>query len=558
MSRLRSKSFVLLALLMAFVLLAAACAQQDTPGGQVDTEGEPVVGGTLIFGAEQEPSGGLNTTLVCCSLAWGVWIHNQILEGAYQQMPDFSYRPNLIEADPEITEDPFTLTYHIREEAQWSDGTPVTSDDFIFTVETYVDEKNQISSRAGYDKITDSEAIDEKTVKFTFSEPYAGWKDLFCTCTPVLPKHAIEGENFNKIWNKCICDGDGNPIGNGPFLFDSYEPGSELTLVRNDNYWGDHTAYLDSVVFRFLPETNTEIQSLRGGEVDAIYPQPQLELVPLTTNPDLTVETNAGTTWEHVDIQVGKNGHPALQNLYVRQALAYAIDRDSLVGNLFKDLSPELAPLHNTIYMGNQAEYEPHWDKYAADVDAATQLLEDNGCSKGDDGIYVCDGERLSFEFTSTAGNALRELAFEVIQEQLKPIGIELKSGFGDAAVVFGNKVLVQGNYDLFMFAWVGSPDPGGSVEIWKCEGSQNFTGYCNDEVTQLLEDSDLALDNAERASLLNQADALMAEDIPTVPLYQKPTFLAYHNYVHGMQDNPTQDGPTWNSEDWWIEEGAR
>jgi len=551
MSRMRSKWFVLIALLLAFAVFGAACASQDdTPGAEPD-DAEIQEGGTVVVGAEQEPSGGLNIDLVCCTLAWGAWIQSPVLGGAYSVQPDFSYAPGLIEADAEITEDPFTVTYTIREEAQWNDGTPVSADDFVFTWETVMDENNQMASTAGYDKIDDAEVIDEKTVKFNFSEPYAAYKDLF---TPVYPKHAIEGENFNKVWNKCWCDGDGNAVGNGPFLFDSYKKGAELTLVRNDNYWGN-VAHLDSIVFRFLPETNTEIQALRGGEVDMIYPQPQLELVDLTTQPDIVLEASPSTTWEHVDIQLGKNGHPALKELAVRQALAYSIDRDAIVSQLFKDLAPDLEPLHNTIYMQNQGEYQDNWSQYSHDPAKAQELLEGAGCTKGNDGIYECNGERLSFEFTSTSGNALRELTFEVMQEQVKESGIELKSAFGDAAVVFGNKVLVAGNFDLFLFAWVGDPDPAGSVEIWKCEGSQNFTGYCNEEATEFLEASDTYLDNAQRAEALNAADALMSEDVPTIPMYQKPTILAYNTKVHGLVDNPTQSGFAWNAEEWWIEQ---
>ena len=554
MSRVRSKWFVLIALMLAFAVLGAACASQDTkdPGATTD-DAEVQEGGTLVVGAEQEPSGGLNIDLVCCTLAWGQWIQGMVFEGVYSVQPDFSYLPNLIEGDPVLTEDPFTLTYTLKEEAAWNDGTPMTAEDLVFTWETTIDPKNQMASTAGYDVIEDAEIIDEKTAKFTFKEPYSAWKDgLF---NFVYPKHALEGENFNKIWNKAWVGGDGEPIASGPFQFESYNEGADLTLVKADSYWGEHPAYLDEVVFRFLPETNTEIQSIRGGEVDMIYPQPQLELVPLTSQPDLEVQTNAGTTWEHIDIQVGENGHPALREKFVREALAYAIDRDALVSNLFKDLSPDLAPLSNTMYMTNQAEYTANWDKYAADAAKAEQLLQDGGCEKGADGIYVCNGEKLEFEFTSTTGNALRELAFEVIQEQLKTIGISVKSGFGDAAVVFGNKVLVNGNYDLFMFAWVGNPDPGGSVEIWKCEGSQNFTGYCNEEVSSLLEDSDILLDPVARADAMNQADALMSEDIPTIPLYQKPTFLVFSTKVHNVIDNATQSGFTWNAADWWIEQ---
>lgn len=549
---LRSKRFVLIAMVLALALVGAACAPQDDAGVAPDADGEPQEGGTVVVGAEQEPSGGLNVELVCCTLAWGEWIQAQVLEGAFENQPDFSYAPNILADEPTVEDDPFSLTMRIKDEAIWSDETPITAEDMEFTWQTYIDEKNQVASRDGYDDIESAEVISDKEIKFTFTAPYAGWRDLF---NPILPKHVLEGENFNKIWNKGWVTADGEPIGSGPFLFDSYEEGAELTLVPNDNWWGEGGPYLDEIVFRFIPETNTEIQSLRGGEVDMIYPQPQLELIPLTNQPDIEIETNAGTTWEHIDIQVGERGHPALKEKFVREALAYAIDRDALVQQLFGDLSPDLTPLHNTIYMQNQEEYVPNWETYSADPARAEQLLQDGGCTKGGDGVYECGGEKLEFEFTSTAGNALRELAFEVIQEQLRPIGIKLTSGFGEAAVVFGNKVLVNGNFDLFMFAWVGTADPAGSVEIWKCEGSQNFTGYCNEEVSQLLEDSNEALDPAERGDLMNQADLLMSQDIPTIPLYQKPTFFAYNTSVHGVQDNPTQEGFTWNSEMWWIEQ---
>jgi peptide/nickel transport system substrate-binding protein len=205
--------------------------------------------------------------------------------------------------------------------------------------------------------------------------------------------------------------------------------------------------------------------------------------------------------------------------------------------------------------MANADEYVPNWETYTHDPARAEELLAEAGCEKGDDGIQVCDGERLSLDFTTTAGNALRELTFEVIQEQVKPVGIELNADFGDAGVVFGPKGLVGFNFDLFMFAWVGSADPAGSVEIWKCEGSQNYTTYCNDEVTELLEQSDTLLDPAARAEAMNEADRIMSEEVPTIPLYQKPTFLAHSTSVHGMEDNPTQESFFWNSEDWWIEQ---
>jgi peptide/nickel transport system substrate-binding protein len=561
---LRRRSSLLIALLLALSLVAAACGgsgdgEGDGVGGAEggQSELEPVEGGTLTFGAEQEPSEGLNGDLACCTLFWQQVIFNRVLLGVYTPNPEFEYEPSeILAGEAEVTEDPFSITYNINPDAQWSDGTPITSDDFVFTVETTLDPKNDMASRAGYDQIDvdATEVIDEKTVKFSFKEPYAGWKDsLF---TPLYPKHALEGEDFNKVWNKEIVNPKtGEPIASGPFQFDSYNKGSDLTIVRNDNWYGEHPAYLDEIVFQFIPETTSEIQALRGGEVDAIYPQPQLELVELQQEPNLEIQSGAGTTWEHIDFQYG---NPLLKEDYVRQAIAQGIDRQAIIDQLFADINPDLEPLNNLIFLNNFPDYEDHFGEYGGNPEEATALLEDNGCTKGDDGIYECNGERLSFGFKSTAGNALRELSFEIVQEQLKEVGIELKSEFGDAAVVFGNQGLAGGKYDLFLFAWVGNPDPSGSVEIHKCKGTQNFQSYCNEEVTALLEESDVTVDPVERARLMNEADALMAEDIPILPMYQKPTFFAYDKTLQNAIDNATQDGPTWNAEEWFIsEEGA-
>lgn len=552
----RRKSHWLIALLMAFALFGAACAggggdEPAEPGGDEGEEVEPVEGGTLLFGAEQEPTEGLNGDLTCCTLFWENVINAQVIEGAFEAQPDFTYEPELITEEPTPTDDPFSLTYNIRPEANWSDGTPITAEDFEFTYETTMNEKWDIASRAGYDQIEDVSIEDDKTITFTFKQPYAGWRDLF---DRVYPKHVLEGEDFNKVWQKGIVDPKtGEGIASGPFIFESYNPGSDLTLVRNDEYWKG-PPHLDEIVFQFIPETTSEIQALRGGEVDVIYPQPQLELAAILQDPAFNVEANAGTIWEHIDFQYD---HPLLKEQWVRDAIVAGIDRDAIIQQLFSELAPDLEVLDNMIYMTNSEFYEPH-ERPDAQPDQVATILEDNGCTKGGDGIYECNGERMSFGFKSTAENALRERTFEIIQEQLKQVGIEAENEFADAAVIFGNKGLSGGVYDLIMFAWVGSPDPSGSVEIHKCGGSQNFQNYCNEEVTKLLEQSDVTVDPAERAALLNEADALMAEDLPILPLYQKPTFFAYSTELQGAEDNPTDQGPTWNSEDWFLTGGGQ
>ena len=107
----------------------------------------------------------------------------------------------------------------------------------------------------------------------------------------------------------------------------------------------------------------------------------------------------------------------------------------------------------------------------------------------------------------------------------------------------------------MIQFAWVGSPDPEGNIEIFKCEGSQNYQSYCNEEATEALEATNALFDPAERAASFNEADALMAEDLPILPLWQYPQAMAFHDNFHGLENNTTQWGPLWNAEQIWMEQ---
>jgi peptide/nickel transport system substrate-binding protein len=262
-------------------------------------------------------------------------------------------------------------------------------------------------------------------------------------------------------------------------------------------------------------------------------------------------EVDLGPIWQHLDFQFD---HPALAQDFVRQAIAHGIDREAIVKRLVQPFAPDAEPLQNLIYVSNQEQYEDHFGIWNFDPAAATQLLEDNGCTTGGDGIYECDGEKLSFGYVSTAGNELRELMFQIIQAQLKDVGIQVKNEFSDPAVSLGEQ-LPAGDFDIIQFAWVGSPDPFGGNSIWLCEGGLNYNNYCNEDVTDLINQTNRALDPAERASLYNQADELMAQDLTVLPLWQAPQPFYYYDHVHGVDNNSTQQGITWNVGDWWIEQ---
>jgi len=534
------------AVLLALALTATGSAKVSGPAGQTAKDA-----GTVVFGAEQGggPDWCLNQVLANdCGEFWNSVFLTPVLRGVFLIQPNFTYKPDLI-SKFKLQQNPMRVTYYLKAKAKWSDNVPVSGKDIRFTWKTIMDPKiKDHVSQAGYDQIK-SVTGSGKVVKVTFTKPYADWKDLF-TSGFVLPAHALQGANMLTVWTDNVVNPKtGKPIGNGPYLETAFDRGSGITLTRNPNYWGTK-AKIDRIVFKFLTDTNTEIQQVRGGEVDAIYPQPQQALSELSGQSGLRIQSNLGTVWEHIDIQQGPKGNPLAKNLWVRQALILSLDRQSTVKALFGQLNPRLRPLNNTIFVTNHPAYKQNWAKWTFNRTKAENILKAHNCTKAADGIYRCGGTKLSFQFESTRGNKLRELSFTFFQDQAKKAGIELLNNFKPAGTYFGED-LPNHNYDLALFAWVGTPDPAGSVEIWKCNGAQNYMEYCNKKVSRLLEASDVQLNVKKRFALFNQADALMANDIPTIPLYQKPTYFVYKAGIKGMKDNATNQGPTWNAEKW-------
>lgn len=550
-----------LSLLAVFALVATACGPGEPEREEVleedvtEPEGEPLDGGTVVFGHEQEPAI-LNPALTEGNLFATNIVTRTILMGAYLVTPEFEYVPELIdgEAEAEGGEDgePFTVTWTVREEAAWNDGTPVSADDFEFTYQAIMNEDFDIVSRDGYDLISETEVVDDKTWRATFSEPFAPYRTLFGTI-PVLPAHVLEGEDLNEVWNDGVVDPEtGDPIANGPFQFEEWERGQHITVSRNENFW-DEPANLDEITFRYIEETPTLVQQIRGGEINMFDPQPQVDLIEqLEAIDGVEVQSEAGPQWEHIDFNFD---NPALANRYVREAIIRGIDREAIVEQLVRGVNPEAGVLQNAIFVENQAPYEPHWDIYEYDPEEAVSILEENGCTRdSDDDVFECDGEELSFRYVSTSGNERRELMFEIVQAQLSEIGVELEADFSEPAQSLGTQ-LPEGDFDLINFGWVGSPDPFGGDTIFQCDGDLNYMGYCNEEVTDLLAANTQILDEDERWATYNEADELLADDIPLIPLFQTPQVLAYEDHIGGIRVNSTQWGPTWNASEWFVTE---
>jgi peptide/nickel transport system substrate-binding protein len=561
----------LFALLMSLTLIAAACGGDDdddddaTGGGDETTEttegddaGEAVDGGTLVLGAEQEPEC-VDWIASCAGASWGIWTL-----GAYTmpRVHDFDQESGelvpspLMASEPTLDDDEaggMTVTYEIAEEAVWSDGEPITSTDFKYTAEQIRDGED-IYDKSGYEHIESVDDSDPKVAVVTFGTDYAGWKDLFGGFYGVYPSHLLEGKDRNAEMN------DGYTWSGGPWMLEEWVHGTEIRLVPNENYWGEKP-HLDSVVFRFVPDTAAEVEAIQSGQVQAIYPQAQLELEALTDLPGYEFSVIDSLNYEALWFNTEK---PGLDNIVVRQALAYATDRQAIVDALFKPVNPEIEPIQGFITPANSKWYQDPFSVYSHDLDKVTELMEGDGWTKGSDGVWEKDGARAAFELNSTAGNARRERTGEILQAQWAEAGFELTLNYTEAGTLFGEWG-PQGIMVIGLYAQVPpSTDPGicstfcsKNIPTTDAPNGQNWTRLASDAIDEPWLAADTELDEDERLALVEAGHQALADEVPGLPIDPFPDIFVYNAEVlNGPLGHNVVYGPFWNMNEWWCTDG--
>lgn len=534
---------------MARPLAAAAVAALLTVSGAAGWPAQtPKRGGTVgvVYGIEPPC---LNVLVSPCRD--GILPVSSVLLGAFDNPPDYSWRPRLVSRVDFTTRPPFTLTYHIRPEARWSDGVPITSRDFVFTYRAKLAYPEQTAGDFYKTQIRGVRALDAKTVRVVLRGRSAYWHSFFSV---VLPEHALRGENLGEIWNDRIDNPKtGAPIGSGPFLLERWERGKQLTLRRNPRYWGHHPAYVDRIVVRFSFDPSEIADLFRTGAADVGQWQFTPDIASaLRQAPGVALRfTPDAPGWEHFDIRTRARGHPALRNKLVRRALAYGINRVAIVSSLFGEAGPAVKPLDSLVFRSRSSAYEPDWSRYRYRPAEARRLLEQAGCRRGADGIYSCVGERLSLRFVSRGNVDRRVQTLALAQAELRQAGIEVVPEYAPSLV--HDQILQSGDFDVTLFAWFdNTPERPGAKDIFGCGGGLNYTGYCQRLVTRDLDQADRILDAGRRAQVLNRADAQMARDVPVIPLFELPAVAGVRSTVHGYSLNFFD--PTWNAENWWLD----
>jgi peptide/nickel transport system substrate-binding protein len=546
-----------------------AASTETTTGGSATTAGgtdttaaggdeEVPAGGTVVIGMEQEGDC-MDWISSCGGTSWTYWaVGSQTMPRAFDTVKEgddwVPVASDLLTGEPElVTEPKQVVTYDINPDAVWSDGEPITSTDFKYTWDQIAN-GTDIYDTTGYVNIESVDDSDPAKAVVTFSTPYAGWKGLFGSGFGIYPSHLLEGKDRNAEM------ANGYTFSGGPWMLESWNKGVDMTLVPNPAYWGDKPK-LDEVVFRLVPDTAAEFQAYKAGEVDAIYPQPQIDVVDAINAGGLSGQSSFSAETGNFEALWINNAKAPFDSLAVRQAFAYSLDRAAIVEALFGGLGiTEPLQTINAPILSFYSDTEA-FSGYTQDLDKVDELMTGDGWAKNGSGIWEKGGTTASFTFTTTAGNARRALTQQVVQEQAGAAGFEVTLENIPAGDFFGQR-LPAGEFQVGLYAQVLTfVDPGTcnlfcSKNIPSAENNnagQNWTRTNIPEIDPLLDTVDTSLDQDERAAANKEAEALLAENAASIPLDPLPNILLWSDKVLGpVSDNPVL-GPFWNLTSWGV-----
>ena len=545
----RRSSLALVGLVITLALVAAPASGAP--------EQAPKSGGTVVFAQPQPEPACLNILQSQCAGAGGIQlitVWRLVLEAPFDLGGDLTWRPGLVSSATFTTRPPYTLTYHIRPEARWSDGTPVTARDFVFThasILRYVHDNGPLESV--HSQVRRVAAVDAKTVRVTLRSRVGEWRRLFAG---ILPAHALRGEDLGAVWRDQIDNPKtGRPIGSGPFLVERLDRGRQIVLVRNPRYWGGHRSRVDRLVIRFGVQAGDLPGLLRTGQVHVAYNFPTSLVSELRRDADLELVSGPSTSSERIDFRIGPGGNPLLRKKLVRRAIAHGIDRVAIVSRLGTESGLRYALLQSAMLLTQSRNYRSAWQDYRHRPAESRRLLEQAGCRRGGDGIYACDGIRLSLRlFTHVTPGSIRPGIVEQMQAQLRRVGVEVVPTFAPpSALLFPGGVYARGEFDVALVAAVRASQTDATKSLFGCGAALNYTGYCQRLVTSDLDEATRIFDAGRQAAALSRADRRMAKDAPVVPLFQHPTMAILAPGVRGFVLNSTTGVA--GAVNWWLDD---
>ena len=512
----------------------------DTSAGETGSGQGGATGGELILAVEQWPEC-LNPVTSCANASWTLWsvtthvlprLMELDLQNNYRASPTLLEEPTNANGGLQVTDDgTFTLTYRLRSDAVWSDGTPMTSTDVWYTWRARLDTDGTLDT-AGYKLITDVNTDDPQVAEVTFSEPYAPWRDLF---DPLLPAHHLGPDtNIADRWNDSI------PISGGPWLQQSWSQDQHV-LVPNELYWNaERRPLVDRVVMVPREDTDSEVVALQTGEVMAASPQP-FPGAAARLGGDLAFVGGGGTFIEGLWINQNAPDRRFEITRNLRQAVAYSLDRELIADVALGSIIEDPQVLQCAGWSPTVGDWcADDFARYTQDLDKVTELLSAEGWTRPDpDGLWVnAEGTELVLQWNTVAGNKRREDVQALVAEMTAPFGIGWEIINYDPGELFQNRLPAMNYGPVALFANSTSPDPTVS-QLYDIDGipseangfsGQNFMAYASPEASELAAAIDREVDSTARLALVRQLGEILATDVPWIPLYVLPNLVVWNS----------------------------
>lgn len=466
---------------------------------------------------------------------------------------DFATTPGLAESW-EVSDDGRTVTYTLREGLLWSDDTPLTAEDIAYTINRSRDEEwlNYTSTVANLE----AEATDERTLVVTskVNDPRLPGLSLY-----VVPKHVWEKVSADDVGTYDALDG----VGSGPFTLSEWKKGQFWRMEANPNFWRGQVA-IDEVVFRVFRNADAMVAALRSGEIDAAHS------VPASSFPDLETEEGivavageqGGFDYLVLNSYAGKPPrdeeafdapHPALTDLRVRQAIAHAIDKETLVERVLNGIATPgttMSPSPNPSWIPELSEE----DTYEFDLDKANGILDDAGYTDSDgNGIREYEGEDIVLRYALRTESEYSKPYSEFISGWLEQIGIGTRfSSYDDGQLL---EVAGKGDFDLYVWGWTPFVDPDPMLSYFKCDqisvdasdfsNYYNDTGLCDPEYDRLYEQQNQELDPDRRQEIVHEMLTRFYRSAAYIVTATSPDLQAYRtDRFTGWVKQPADTGP--------------
>lgn len=575
----KKKWLFLLSFILLFGILAACSGGNEETGTSTEEQTEPAeteetgeeqeatgpqMGGTIVGAMDTPPSGQFNPTFY--EEAYEANIIDFVYEGLVGQNDSLEFIPELAK-EWEFNDDQSEVTFFLQENVTWHDGEPFTADDVVFTykllsspgyieaggIRTYIAE-NLLSydeySAGETDEFQGVVAVDDHTVTFKFKQPHV--MALSDASFPIIAEHVFSDVPIEDIPAHPASREAGQVIGTGPFKFTEMIQGEQYVLEKNADYW-DGEPYLDSVVWKVVDQA-VILGLLENGEIDFVADPngfqaadyetvAAMEHVEIIEQPDFGYQI-MGFMFHHGPVMDKSQWveNPKVKDQKVRQAIAYAINRQGIIdGLLYGRGSVQNSPIATQFWAYDDTNPE----SYDFDPEKAKSLLDEAGYVDVDgDGMREApDGNEWVLNLHYPLGNQIRERSAPIIAEFLGEVGISVEIAQPkEAPVYFDDLDHNTENMDIFLIGWSldsGDPDPGG---IWRSDVPYNYPRWNNAEADALLNDAispPEAFEQEYRKEVYSEWQVMFGEDLPAVILYAANSLWAHNSRLQGVDVLP-------------------